>query len=563
MAGLKLQIADQGKVVYVSGRDTFRAKELIKSAGRARWEPDKNRWRIDSLNIQSSELEVHFQGFLVEIEVLGFAGSDSPSTANITVTTVTLDAPLPPPAKLPESFAGNPPPYGKLPASLSVLEFTTSIQRVLDRAFPRTIFVHGVIVSVKKQQNGRVFMELGDLGEGSERVSAVVWGNADQIFQPLTKAGFELQSELPVMLEVRVGLNPRGASVSLRIVGVVAEYSVARLAAQREQTNQRLRDEKLFDLNRRIPITFLPRKLVLLTSPGGTVINDFRSALDQAEFGFELVWIHVTVQGDGAKQSILTALEKAQTIPGADAVLLFRGGGSMAELSVFNDYEIARAITQSRLPVLAAIGHEEDQTSAQDVAWKNFGVPKDLGRFFFDRIVELRQHSEEFVRAIAQGAEAKIEFEDRRLLAIGELIPERGGRLMDVCSERVNSSVSLLLGAAQGLLSSSRDRIMGLVNVIPILGSGLASEREQRLAGGVQKLVMFGDRSVERATEQLARFELLTSEASPERQLQRGFVIVRSADDLVLSGSALERGAKVSLEFADSRRQAIIEDEKE
>ena len=97
------------------------------------------------------------------------------------------------------------------------------------------------------------------------------------------------------------------------------------------------------------------------------------------------------VQGLEAKARLVSALEFAGEQNSFDAVLLFRGGGSAADLQIFNEYEVARAICLAKIPVLVAVGHQEDLTSATDVANIGFGVPKDLGRFFRDRVEELRE----------------------------------------------------------------------------------------------------------------------------------------------------------------------------
>ena len=274
-----------------------------------------------------------------------------------------------------------------LPQSFSVSQISYQISSIIRNAFPQVIHIHGVLSSVKKTSDGRVFMDIAEVDKPDETIKCVIWQDADKLCSGLKKSGFELEKDLQVMFAVEVGFNRKWASVSLNVIKIVHEYTLSKVKAQREITNEKLKKEGIFSKNKELEESFLPKRLGIITSSGGTVINDFMNALNTAEFGFELFWFSASVQGQSAKKELIQGIKKLQGIKDLDAILIFRGGGSAADLSVFNDYDIAKAVCKSKLPVFSAIGHQEDQSSIQDVSYQAYGVPKDLGHYFASIVI--------------------------------------------------------------------------------------------------------------------------------------------------------------------------------
>ena len=327
-------------------------------------------------------------------------------------------------------------------------------------------------------------------------------------------------------------------------------------------------------------LPILPRRLGILTSSAGTVINDFRSSLDAGKFGFELFWRHSAMQGLEAKPQILAGLKALSEFPGLDAILVFRGGGSAAELAIFNDYEIARAVCLAPVPVISAIGHQEDQCSVQDVSFRGLGVPKDVGRFFADIVIERRRSFGSFC----------------------ERFSGLSGALADQTAHRFRLLVQTVRAGAQSALDRPAQFIAGILQQLPVLIARNIAERSQRMSmicGAISPLVerscdhgavavkgaadrlarqvrqqhdraaysvrleldrlAAGKRMAEIAAERVAGFERLFEQVSPERQLKRGFAMVRrTGGEFVLHSGGVAAGDEVEIEFHDGSRSAKI-----
>lgn len=135
-----------------------------------------------------------------------------------------------------------------------------------------------------------------------------------------------------------------------------------------EQLKEKLRKQGLFDAQYKKPLPYIPQKIGLITSPSGAAVKDFLNTLSRRFPCVQVVFCPAAVQGNEAVSQLITALQRMQNLPGLDVIVIARGGGSLEELWPFNDERLARAIFESKIPVISAVGHETDFTIADFVA---------------------------------------------------------------------------------------------------------------------------------------------------------------------------------------------------
>ena len=528
------------RVVHFSGPGTFDARDDIKRLGPAVWRGEKKTWEVRLDPIVPAELEKLFPGLV--IDEVGEAAMSSEQTSLLSPSRSPAGSARSVAGQSSASQASTSQPSGApgVPQGLSVAELIGKAKSALRSAFPSTVYVYGVLGQVKMRDGGTVFMELAEVERPEERLSCVIWGHAESMTKKLAEAGFRLEPQLQVMFEAEVNLSNKDGRLSLRVVRIVAEYTLAKVAALRDQTNDRLKKEGLFQQNKRLTLPFLPRRLAIITSASGTVINDFRASLDVANFGFELLWLPVQVQGSDAKRSILRAIEYFNNLPGLDAILIFRGVGSQADLGVFNDYDIARAVCLAKYPVVSAIGHEEDQSSVQDVSFRGLGVPKDIGRFFADIIIGFRQQIAHSSSSILRLGTAKLE---QWTHAVSR------SPVAAFATQVLARRDSQLQGIVHRISEGKRRRLETTI-------VQFSSLRERLLASMLH--------STERTTIRLEGLEQLIHGASPETQLRRGFTLVREATTgkYLLDGQDLSKETEIIIGFRDGERTARVTDGK-
>jgi exodeoxyribonuclease VII large subunit len=240
---------------------------------------------------------------------------------------------------------------------LTVRELTERIQLVLESSFD-SLWVEGEISNLRKPASGHLYFTLKD---EEAQIRAV-------IFRPVYRAmRFEIQDGMHIICRGRLAVyKPRG---EYQIIIELAEpKGIGALQIAFEQMKARLEKEGLFDPARKKPIPFLPRKIGVVTSPSGAVIRDILNITGRRFPSVDIVVASVRVQGAEAPQEIVEALANLNALRDVEVIIVARGGGSLEDLAPFNDERVARAIYESRIPVVSAVGHEIDFTIADFVA---------------------------------------------------------------------------------------------------------------------------------------------------------------------------------------------------
>ncbi len=530
---LLVRIDRNNKTATFSGPGTFQAKEIIKTFGKYQFDSSKKAWIISSFNLSDRELKEKFPGIVIE--------EMEPLNSSVVV----LEIPTVEVIEKPEN-------------AFSVSEFMQKVQIALKASFPQVFCIYGVLSEVKVTQD-RIFMDLAEQEQRDTRVKCVIWNAAEKICAPLVENGFKLEADLPVMFLVSTSLNLKGGQLSLTIKKIIVEYTKSKLASLREQTNERLKKEGIFTKNKELQLNFLPRNLGILTSAGGTVINDFMASLSEAKFGFNLFWLNVNVQGGEAKSSVLKGIEKLTSLGNLDAILIFRGGGSQAELSVFNDYDIARAVCLCPLPVISAIGHQEDQCSAQDVSFKSCGVPKEIGWFFANIVIDYRNR---FMQAINNTSNysslSQQRFQQRFIDLISPLF-FLGKKVMQMQAANLKAMLEKLPLQIQTLFNKREVALVNWGNQSCFSSEKIILKEKNKLERS-SLLLREVEFLIDRKQNKLNSFEEQIQAASPEVQLKRGFAIVKIKDQerFIKKASELNSGDLVNIEFSDTKKLAEI-----
>lgn len=542
MGALIAKIDRRRRVAEFSG-DTFLHRDGIKALGTAVWEPGRKIWKIANFDLSSEALSQQFPGVIID-EIA--AGAD----------TATVEMPLLSSKKAPELVAKTAPASLSpgLPPNISVAELMQRAEAAVQRAFSETIFVRGVIASVKFSSDNRVFLSLAEENSPEQTLSCVIWSqDVAKVLTPLKAQGVTLEANLAIMFGGQVRFNRRRGEISLAITSVVPEYTMAKLLAQREKTNERLKKEGLFDRNRQCRLPLLPRRLGLVTSSGGTVIHDFRTSLDTARFGFELIWCHAAVQGESAVKEIVAAIASLEK-RGVEAILIFRGGGSAADLAAFNDYAVARAVCLCAVPVFSAIGHQEDQSSVQDVSFHTEGVPQGLGRYFAQRVLQFRIDIEQRARRIVQRSSAVSELWLERIHSQLKTTVLESRRLLGSYEKELSRLNDRLLRGAAQRCDEGRRKTAQLSRLFSVVADGLLRHYSRTLQQYPMLLSQHIQRALRYREEKLGAVNAVVVASSPDVQLKRGFALIRSREDhvYITRGAGIAPGVELEIVFQDT-----------
>jgi len=418
---------------------------------------------------------------------------------------------------------------------LSVSELTTQVKRLLEKQVG-SVWVSGEITNFRLQgSSGHIYFTLKDAGA---QLSCVLFRNESVPHRELMQDGQKvlLQGEVTVY-EARGQYQMLVRAVELQGVGA--------LQLKFEQLKQKLATEGLFATERKRPLPHYPQRIGLVTSPTGAAIRDVLHVIQRRNPSLQIILAPCRVQGDGAAREIAEAIQRLNewSKSAIDLILVTRGGGSLEDLWAFNEEVVARAIFESELPVVSAVGHEIDFTIADFVADLRAATPSVAAEIITEGVFASR----EFV-ANAAGAmnfyarrglnQAQEDFEaaTQRLARVHpkRWLAEQAQRLDDLHD-------SLSRCARQG----AREQRVAWQNLVTRLkqvrpGQSLKQQREL-LKLSQRRLRELAKSQVREAKNQFGLLESRLRLLGPEQVLARGYSITMDA----VSGEILRDATKI------------------
>ncbi len=409
------------------------------------------------------------------------------------------------------------------PAIFSVREFTEQMRKRLESAFP-FVWVRGELSNLSRPASGHIYFSLKD----EQAQLQCVWfrgqqhGAAGESFDPLTGEIFQgpqpaeiLRNGLEILCAGRITVYAQRGQYQLQ-VEFVQPSGLGLLAQTFEERKRKLAQLGYFDAERKRPIPKNPRRIALLTSPGGAALHDFLRLASQRGIGAQIRIFPVSVQGQGAAETICTKIREANAQAWADLLVLIRGGGSLEDLWAFNEECLARAILESRLPVLTGIGHEVDLSLADLTADLRAATPSHAAQLLWPLRTELWQRLDDLDQAFERNAKRflaalfeKLELSEHSLRLLSPL------RQVERCAERLEQ-----LGAR--------------------LRSAVGQWRDKKL-------------------HLLEKAEMALSSADPETPLRRGYVLLfDQAHTLVQSVAQVRPGDILQARMADGEIRSTV-----
>jgi exodeoxyribonuclease VII large subunit len=239
----------------------------------------------------------------------------------------------------------------------TVSQLTDRLQGVLETEF-FDVWVEGEVSNVTLPASGHWYFSLKD---SNAQVRAVVWKTAARLIK------FKPRDGMKVLVRGAVRVYPPKGEYQIA-VEVIEPLGKGSLQQAFEELKGKLEKEGLFAAARKRPLPMLPRRIAVITSPTGAVIQDILRVASRRYANLEIAIYPARVQGPEAVPDIVRGIRAINRASGFDVLIVARGGGSLEDLWPFNEELVARALAESKIPTISAVGHETDFTIADFVA---------------------------------------------------------------------------------------------------------------------------------------------------------------------------------------------------
>ena len=333
---------------------------------------------------------------------------------------------------------------------IDLLALQSRLKEGVESLFPNRIWVRAEVSAVKARSGGHCYLELSQSDEKGlvAKTNAIIWSSRYRFIAPYFESvtGSPLQEGMVILVQVQVNYSEL-YGMSLIVNDIDPEYSVGVKEQERLKTIQRLQKEGLMGLQKELELPLLPYDLAVISAEDAAGYRDFMRHLSENPYGFEVnpVLFPALMQGADCPASIISALDLIMEDDRPwDAVLILRGGGAKLDLACYDDYQLAAVIAQYPLPVLTAIGHDQDYHVCDMVAHEYLKTPTALADYILD---------------IYEGEDERLSsLETRVRLAVSNRL-YREEALLDSLAARVRGGFSLKIAAMESALQVLQARI--------------------------------------------------------------------------------------------------------
>lgn len=350
------------------------------------------------------------------------------------------------------------------PPSFSLLEVTTSITRVLEARYKSEFWVRAEMNKLNYySQSGHCFPELVEKREGKivAQMKAAIWRNEffriNNNFRRVLKE--PLKDGIKILFLARITFHPV-YGLSLVILDIDPAYTLGDLEREKQETIDRLREEGIFDRNKRLSLPLLPQRIAIISVETSKGYADFKKVIEgnpwQYKF-FHLLFPSL-LQGEKAVPGIISQLNRIRKVlHHFDVVAIIRGGGGDIGLSCYNNYALAKEIALFPIPVITGIGHATNETVAEMISHSNAITPTKLAEMLLQKFHDFARPVQEAERGIMQESHRLLREERQHFSATVKAFRMGSGNALRQNREELRNLSSSLVMQSNYLFRGERD----------------------------------------------------------------------------------------------------------
>ena len=438
---------------------------------------------------------------------------------------------------------------------LSVTTLTKYLKMKFDKdPYLERVYLTGQVSNFRKRPTHQYF----SLKDDRAVIQATIWSG---IYQ---KLGFDLEEGMKINVIGRVQVYEPSGSYSI-IIEKAEPDGVGALALQFEQLKKKLSEEGLFQERFKQAIPQFAKRIGVVTSRSGAVIQDIITTVSRRFPGVEIVLYPTKVQGEGAAEEIARNIARANEREDIDVLIIGRGGGSIEDLWAFNEEIVVRSIFESRLPIISSVGHETDVTLSDFVADKRAATPTAAAELAtpvtkLDLLTYLKNQEKRMATAVQNTLSKKKE----ALRTLSQsVIFRQPERLYDGYLQRVDQLQLRLKQSINTQLVRQQQKVLEQVHRLEQLSPINKIHRYQDRLLQLKKLlrsqmaVVYDAKvaEVKRLSEALLMLDT-------SRIVARGYAIVKKEDTVLSSAKDLKKTDQVTLMMRDGQVELEVKDVK-
>ncbi len=431
------------------------------------------------------------------------------------------------------------------PNRMTLFELNQLVRTNLRQSMPGTFWVQAEVSECKEHFSGHCYLELIQKKEGQDtlcaKARATIWANTWQSLGPrfMQQTGIQLKAGLQILAEVTVDFHEL-YGFSLVIRNIDPSYTLGDQAMRRREILKRLEAEGVIDQNKELSWPVLPQRIAVVSSPGAAGYQDFMRQLIDNEYGcvFYAALFPALMQGEGAAPSIIAALDRIVDGPEPfDVVVIIRGGGAVADLGCFDDYDLCYYATQYPLPLLTGLGHDKDFAILDRVAHSSVKTPTAAAERLVDTVLEqardLDDKTDRLTKCVTQ--------------------------VLDAHKLNLQGMPARLVHLVQDKLLDARLKVEQVRSELRERATGSLLEAHQQNTMLATRLSMACRTVIAAEGMKIKLLEQSATSFSPSRMLERGFTLTLHRGKVVRSIKDVQEGSIIETRLADGCFTSVVQ----
>ena len=476
----------------------------------------------------------------------------------------------------------------------SVKEVCQHLEKIINPEFQNKFWItgelSGFIIGVEKAKNKEAdkrhiyFSLMEKAGETYYNLNAVIWArDADNIRKICMRFGLKkILDGMKVGLYGYLNYSAKFGTLMFNAESIDPAVTIGEHERLKREIIERLKKEGLFDRQKQLRFPYMPLRIALITSIASSAFNDFKQQFSSHRYRFQIKEFNTIMQGAETEKAVKDAITRILKENIYDCIVITRGGGKNSDLASFDNYEIAKSIAESGIPVLTAIGHTENISIADMTAYHYFKTPSAVAEFLFSiidninkNILELKEklmlhlknnierlksryklncnsilNSRNIIIQHRQDCKNKISVlqkltqrlcmnEQKHIIGYSADIRENAGRLLFIQSKRISSISSELRLNTQRFGSENKNRIHLYIKNLKNAISSNIKDQYNIIDGFTVKINLL----------------------HPENILERGYAIVYDAyDNVIASSDNVTLNSKIKTKLKDGIIMSTVDE---
>jgi exodeoxyribonuclease VII large subunit len=443
-----------------------------------------------------------------------------------------------------------------LPTYYSLSKILNRVKTIIDDAIDGNYFWLKVeIISINFHRSGHTYIELAESinGRTVAKCKAIIWSQniskirevLGQDFSNILKKGNEILCYTNIQFDTAHGL-------SLLITDINLEFAVGQIEKKRQETLDRLKKERIIDLNKQIKVPIVISNIAVIASENTSGYQDFVKNIQDNyyEYKYNLEIFSSAVQGNAAELEILSKL-KTINKKKYDCVVIIRGGGSKIDLDIFNSYKIAKQISKMQSAVFSGIGHETDITVIDFAANLAFKTPTEVSNYIVNKSYDFEQKILSSYDLIYEKYQNLLERKFSELVLNTEGINSASSGFTVLRRGALHTLMNRLTACASHLINEEKNQL-SLINQEQLQQSiRILNTKKKLIKKQLEMLVLRVDYLINNKKTYVSNSLILLASSSPKTILKKGFTIPRVNGNLY-NGEPLTKDTIIKLEFKDS-----------